>query len=88
MVFSGRKEPHLKGLTGAPAERAKVGAATKSRERDEGRDGQAITSTGETKRARGRSDGGRRAANGQKVHFHLHKGAGEMKQISASLFPL
>lgn len=30
----------------------------------------------------------RQAADGQKVHFHSHKRAGEMKQISSSLCPL
>lgn len=44
---------------------------------DEGCDGQAITSLRKG------------AADRQKVHFHSHtKGAGEMKQISGSLFPL
>lgn len=42
--------------------------ATKE-EKDEGHDGQAITSTGRQKKK----------GNGQKVHFHSHKRAGEMK---------
>lgn len=45
--------------------------------KDEGRDGQAITSTGRQK-----------SGNGQKVHFHSHKRAKKMKKIRRSLSPL
>lgn len=52
--------------------------ATKE-EKNEGRVGQAITSTERLKKGRG---------NGQKVHFHSHKRAKEIKKISSSLCPL
>lgn len=63
--FSRKKRPP-RGLKGLQLS-LHVLTATKE-EKNEGHDGQAITSTGRHKKG-----------NGQKVHFHSHKRAGEMR---------